>query len=150
MQLSKNFWLSEFTKSQTAARHGIDNTPNRRVIGRLKLLVENVLQPVRDEFGPVTINSGYRSPELNNKIGSSSKSQHIRGEAADIELAGISNYELAKWIEDNLEYDQLILEMYDPDDGPNSGWVHVSYVENRQESLTFYKSGNFANGLRKT
>jgi len=127
MQLTDNFYLSEFTKSQAALRHGIDNTPDASAIDNLKALCENVLQPIRDYFLlPVYISSGYRSPDLNAKIGGSSRSQHCVGQAADIEIFGISNQELSDWIADNCEYDQLILEFHDGID-PNSGWVHVSY-----------------------
>ncbi len=89
-------------------------------------LAETVLQPVREHFGkPVAISSGYRSPELCEAIGSSAKSQHAKGEAADFEIGGVDNKELASWISKNTEFDQLILEFYDGVD-PNSGWVHCS------------------------
>ena len=129
MQLSDNFYLSEFTKSQTALRNGINNTPNETAIVNLENLCKNILQPVRDYFLlPVYISSGYRSPDLNARIGGSRTSQHCVGQAADIEIFGISNQELSDWIADNCEYDQLILEFHDGVD-PNSGWVHVSYNE---------------------
>ena len=83
MRLSKNFTLQEFTKSQTATRLGIDNTPNEEHMIAAKLLFENIVQPVRDHFGPTVINSGYRGPELNEAVGGSTKSQHTRGEAVD-------------------------------------------------------------------
>ena len=137
MKLSKNFSLSEFEKSQTATRLGIDNSiPEDRILS-IQALVENVLQPVRDRFGPVIISSGYRSPELNKAIGGSSKSQHSKAEAADFEVPGVSNKELAEWIEKNCRFDQLILEFYTPGD-PNSGWVHcsMSLEHNRKETLT--------------
>lgn len=137
MRLSDNFTLSELTKSQTAERCGIDNTPDKEHIVNLQQLCDNVLQPVRDYFKkPVVISSGYRSPELSIKIGSSSRSQHCKGEAADIEIPGISNQELADFISDNLSYDQVILEFHTPEE-INSGWVHVSYVgsNNRKEYL---------------
>ena len=87
------------------------------------------LQPIRDEFGKaVVISSGYRSPELCEAIGSSSKSQHARGEAADFEIMGVDNMQLAMWINKNTDFDQLILEFYEPGD-PNSGWVHCSAVK---------------------
>ena len=128
MNLSKNFSLSELTKSQTAERKGIDNVPSEEHIQNLIHLAETVLQPIRNEFGrPVVISSGYRSPELCEAIGSSSKSQHARGEAADFEIPGVDNKELATWISKNTEFDQLILEFYDEGD-PNSGWVHCSAV----------------------
>lgn len=141
-RLSKNFTLEELTKSQTALIWGIDNTPSEEEIERLQLLVDNVLQPVRDHFGrPVTINSGFRCLELNRALKSKDTSQHRRGEAGDIEVPGISNIELARWIADNLEFDQLILEFYSEDD-PSAGWVHVSYVKsNRKSLLTITKNG---------
>ena len=128
MQLSNNFSLAELTKSQTATRKGIDNTPSDTHIQNLIHLAESVLQPVREHFGkPVMISSGYRSPALCEAIGSSTKSQHARGEAADFEIPGVDNKELATWISKNTEFDQLILEFYDEGD-PNSGWVHCSAV----------------------
>ena len=141
MQLSNNFTLSELTKSQTALRRGIDNTPTDEHIANLEALCQHILQPVRNYFAkPVTVNSGYRGPALNEAIGGASSSQHCKGQAADIEIPGISNYELANHISQHLEYDQLILEFYTPGD-PNSGWVHVSYnVDgNRKENLTAMK-----------
>jgi len=138
MKLSKNFTLAEFTKSQTAERKGIDNTPEGDHLEAAKALFENVVQPVRNCFGPTVINSGYRSPALNEAVGGSSKSQHCKGEAADIEVPGVANAELAEWIYNNLEFDQLILEFYTPGI-PDSGWVHVSYkagAENRRSVLT--------------
>ena len=129
MKLSNNFSLSELTKSQTATRKGIDNEPGTAEIENLIHLAESVLQPVREHFGkPVMISSGYRSPELCEAIGSSSKSQHAKGEAADFEIHGVDNKELATWISKNTEFDQLILEFYDEGD-PNSGWVHCSAVK---------------------
>jgi len=141
MKLSENFTLTEFTKSQTALRLGIDNTPEGEHLDAAVALFENIVQKVRDEFGPTTINSGYRGPTLNEAVGGSATSQHCKGEAVDIEVPGVANYDIAKWIEDNLEYDQLILEFYTPGI-PDSGWVHVSYKadgENRGQSLTAVK-----------
>ena len=127
MKLTANFSLLELTKSQTAERKGIDNTPSPEHQENLKLLCESVLQPVRDHFGKVvTISSGYRSPELCTAIGSKITSQHAKGQAADFEIFGVSNKELADYINENLEYDQLILEYWKESD-PNSGWVHCSY-----------------------
>lgn len=141
MKLSKNFSLAEFTRSQTATRRGIDNTPKGQHLEAAKTLFEKVVQPIRDHFGPTRLNSGYRSPDLNKAVGGSKTSQHCQGEAADLEVPGVSNYDVAKWIEDNLEYDQLILEFYTPGI-PNSGWVHVSYNHDgnqRKQSLTAMK-----------
>ena len=140
MRLSKNFTLAEFTKSQTATRRGIDNTPEGEHLDAAKELFEAVVQPVRDNFGVTTINSGYRGPTLNEAVGGSSNSQHCKGEAVDIECPGVPNYELASWIEENLDFDQLILEFYTPGI-PDSGWVHVSYKTegNRKSVLTAAK-----------
>tara|TARA_Y100000034_G_scaffold37170_1_gene45703 strand:- start:980 stop:1438 length:459 start_codon:yes stop_codon:yes gene_type:complete len=141
MKLSKNFSLSELTKSQTAERKGIDNTPSAEHQESLKSLCTNVLQPIRDHFGRVvTVSSGYRSPELCIAIGSKTTSQHARGEAADFEIFGVSNKELADYVHYNLNYDQLILEYWNESD-PNSGWVHCSFSEgkNRRQYLKAYK-----------
>jgi zinc D-Ala-D-Ala carboxypeptidase len=138
MKLSKNFTMAEFIKSQTAERKGIDNTPQGEHLEAAKALFENVVQKVRDHFGPTVINSGYRSPELNEAVGGSSRSQHCKGEAADIEVPGVPNAEIAEWIRDNLDFDQVILEFY-TSGIPDSGWVHVSYKSdgsNRKSSLT--------------
>ena len=141
MNLTKNFTLEEMTKSETALRHGMDNIPGENEIGNLKLLCEKVLQPVRDHFGKgVKVNSGFRHPDVNAKVGGSRTSDHTRGQASDIEIPGVPNAELAEWIRDNLEYRQLILEFYTPG-VPDSGWVHVSYVaeDNKKEVLTATK-----------
>jgi zinc D-Ala-D-Ala carboxypeptidase len=141
MRLSKNFTLQEFTKSQTALRQGIDNTPEGEHLEAAKALFENVVQPVREKFGPTVINSGYRGPALNEAVGGSAKSQHCKGEAVDIECPGVPNADIAQWIVDNLDFDQVILEFYTPGI-PDSGWVHVSYRadgENRKSILTAMK-----------
>ena len=140
VRLSDNFSLQEFTKSQTATRQGLDNTPNDEHLASATALFENVVQKVRDNFGVTVINSGYRGPALNTAVGGSSNSQHCKGEAVDIECPGTGNYDVAKWIESNLDFDQLILEFYTPGI-PDSGWVHVSYKTegNRKQSLTAMK-----------
>ena len=141
MKLTENFSLLELTKSQTAERKGIDNTPGPEHQENLKKLCENVLQPVRDYFSKVvTISSGYRSPELCTAIGSKITSQHAKGQAADFEIFGVSNKALADYIDSELHYDQLILEYWKESD-PNSGWVHCSYSEsnNRRQYLRAYK-----------
>ena len=127
MKLSRNFSLSELIKSDTAIRHGIDNNPNADQIEKLKLLCENILQPVRDHFGRVTVTSCFRSPQLCQKINSSINSQHTRAEAADFEVMGTSNAEVFDWIKANLDWDQMILEFYTPGE-PNSGWIHASWI----------------------
>ena len=139
MQLSPHFKLSEFTKSDTAIRKRIDNTPGPAHAANLKKVCEKILEPVRNHFQkPVRINSGYRGPALNAAVGGSSKSQHCNGQAVDFEIDGLANPELAKWVSENCEFDQIILEFYDPKEGPNSGWVHASYAEgaNRKQKLT--------------
>ena len=141
MQLSDNFSLLELTKSQTAVRKGIDNAPSPEHQENLKSLCASILQPIRDHFGRVvSVSSGYRSVELCVAIGSSTGSQHAKGEAADFEIFGISNKELADYINENLDYDQLILEYWKESD-PNSGWVHCSYSlnGNRKQYLKAYK-----------
>ncbi len=127
MNLSQNFTLQELIKSDTAIRKGIDNNPNSDQVEKLKALCENVLQPVRDHFGRVKVTSGYRSEELCEAIGSSKKSQHAKAEAVDFECIGVDNAEVADWVKQNLETDQLILEYYTPGQ-PNSGWIHASYI----------------------
>ena len=143
MQLSKNFSLKELTASQTADRHGISNNPSEDHMDNLKKLCDNVLQKVRDHYGKVvSVSSGYRSPELCLKIGSSAKSQHAKGQAADFEIFGVANAELAKYIIDNLDFDQLILEFHNPEE-PNSGWIHCSYKnaeDNRKQVLRAYRN----------
>jgi hypothetical protein len=147
MMLSEHFSLREMTKSQTAARFNIPNNPDGDALDDLKNFCEDVLEPVRANFGtPFTPSSGYRSPELNRRIGGSNNSQHCLGQAADIEVPGVANYELAVWIRDNLKFDQLILEHYNPA-SPSSGWVHVSYRHrnNRGNVMSFngrdYRAG---------
>ena len=142
MKLTQNFSLNELTKSQTAERKGIDNTPSTEHQENLKSLCEMILQPIRDHFGQVvSVSSGYRSPELCVAIGSSTQSQHAKGEASDFEIFGISNKELADYIDQNLDYDQLILEYWKGEDEPNAGWVHCSYTNgsNRKQYLRAYK-----------
>jgi zinc D-Ala-D-Ala carboxypeptidase len=141
MNLSNNFSLLELTKSQTATRKGIDNTPSTQHQENLKSLCTHVLQPIRDHFSRVvSVSSGYRSEELCLAIGSKTTSQHAKGQAADFEIYGLSNKELSDWINENLEYDQLILEYWKEED-PNSGWVHCSYKSegNRRQYLKAYK-----------
>jgi len=142
IRLSKNFALSEMVKSATAERLNVDNSPSDIHLVNLTHLAIHILQPVRDEFGVITINSGYRSPSLNAKVGGSKTSQHCNGQAADFESFSTPNPDLAKWIANNLEFDQLILEFYDGVN-PNSGWVHCSYnlMGNRKKILTALKTG---------
>lgn len=151
MKLTENFTLSEMVKSETALRHGLDNTPGEAEIANLKRLAENILQPVRNHFKRgVKVNSGYRAPNVNAAVGGSKTSDHCRGQAADIEIPGLANGDLAEWIEKNLKFTQLILEFYTPG-VPDSGWVHVSYdpanlkcqvlTALRENGKTVYKPG---------
>ena len=141
MNLSDNFTLNELIYSDTAIRKGIFNNPNDEQINNLKLLCENILEPVRNNFNsPVIINSGYRSPEVCLAVGSTIKSQHTKGQAADFEIVGIANKDLADWVVSNLDYDQCILEFWNENE-PNSGWVHCSYSisGNRKQYLKAQK-----------
>ena len=145
--------MNELTKSQTAIRMGIDNTSDTEQLVNLVVLVQQVLQPCREQFGSISINSGLRVLELNQAIGSSDKSQHINGEAADFEAYLISNRRLAEWIKEKLDFDQLILEYPGPD--PRDGWVHCSYKRdggNRKQVLTAVKEGSktvYKKGLKE-
>ena len=140
MKLTANITLDELTKSQTAERKGINNNPSPEQIENLKALAINVLQPIRSQFNkPLIISSGFRCAELCIEIGSSVNSQHTAHDeaaAADFEIPGVDNRELARWIRDNFEVDQGILEFY-IDGEPTSGWIHCSYSRNnnRQQWL---------------
>ena len=149
--VSKNFQLYELTKSETASRQVIPN--NFASADELRCAVylcRNVMQPVREKFGRYTPNSVYRSQTLERALKNKpadwvSTSQHTKGQACDIEVLSASNMKLAMWVRDNMEFDQLILENYSADEGPNSGWVHVSllppgYGENRKEILSYVKN----------
>lgn len=126
MKLSYNFTLAELTKSEVAIRRAINNTPPLAIIDNLQVLVDNILQPLRNALGPVVVTSGYRSPAVNVAVGGSPTSDHCLGMAADIEIVGLDNKVLAQYVRDNFKFTQLILEFY-TDGQPNSGWVHVSY-----------------------
>jgi zinc D-Ala-D-Ala carboxypeptidase len=143
MNLSPNFTLSEMTKSETALRHNMDNSPNQEQISNMQALAVNVLQKVRDHYKRgVKVNSGFRHPEVNARVGGSRTSDHCKGMAADIEIPGVANAELAEWIQQNLDYTQLILEFYTPG-VPDSGWVHVSYdpANLKKQVLTAMREG---------
>jgi hypothetical protein len=152
MNLTANFSLHEMTKSETALRKDMPNEPTEADIANLKLLAEKVLQPLRDHYGVgIKVNSGYRSPDVNAAVGGSRTSDHCKGQAADIEIAGIPNATLAQYIKDSLQYTQLILEFYTPG-VPDSGWVHVSYDSNnlKCQALTATKKDGktvYLNGL---
>jgi zinc D-Ala-D-Ala carboxypeptidase len=131
MKLSEHFSLSELTKSGTAARKGIDNTPGETEIKNLVLLCDTVLEPIREHFEiPFVPSSGFRCLELNRAIGSADTSQHVMGKAVDFEIPGIDNQHVAWWIQANCIFDQLILEFYKEDE-PSSGWVHCSFDINK-------------------
>ena len=153
MRLSKNFWLNEMIKSNTAIRYGIPNVPSTEEVVALTALTISCLQPIRDAHGVVSISSGFRSGQLSEKVNSSRRSQHCKGEAADFECHSIDNKELALWITKSLPtWDQLILEFYSNDD-PNSGWIHLSYKRdgsNRKEVKRAIRKGKktvYENGL---
>jgi len=146
MKLSKNLSLKEVVKSNTATRLDIDNTPSEQAINNLKGIAEHVFQPLRDRFGvPIGVSSGYRSPALNKAVNGSRTSQHMVGEALDIDAdiyGGLSNKDIFEFIKDNLVFDQMIWEFGD-DESP--AWVHVSYKsygENRGRILKAYKDEN--------
>ena len=135
MQLSTNFWLSEFTASETAEAQGIDNTPNYTEKLKLALLCQDILQPARDNFGQLNVTSGFRGKALNKAVGGADDSQHRLAEAGDVIPEYVSCKELTQWIRDNTDFDQVIWEKRS--DGVE--WVHVSYKplrENRGEVLT--------------
>jgi hypothetical protein len=143
MQLSRNLSLREVTKSNTAIKYGIDNSPSEVHLRSLKEIAVKVFQPIRDHFDkPIHVTSGYRSPELNSKIGGSRTSSHCSGEALDLDAdltKGLTNREIFDFIRKNLEFDQLIYEFgneFEPD------WVHVSYDRNgnRNQILVAYRT----------
>lgn len=130
MQLSDHFSLAEMTRSQTAIRKGLDNTPPPAAIASLRSLCTNVLEPLRAHYGrPVLVTSGYRAPAVNRACGGATSSQHCLGEAADLTVAGVSNIEVCRWMERNLNYDQLIYEFGE------AGWVHVSWRDGRLRNM---------------
>ena len=154
MQLTENFSLHELTKSETALRHNMDNTPGDTEIHNLRTLCEYILQPVRTAYGRgIKVNSGFRHPNVNAAVGGSKTGDHCRGQAADIEIPGIPNADLAKYIADNFQFTQIILEFYTPGI-PDSGWVHVSYdpanlkcqtlTAMKENGKTVYKPGLIA------
>jgi hypothetical protein len=142
MKLSKHLDLSEVIRSDSAKRNGISNMPTGEHIANFMLLAEKIFEPIREHFGvPIHISSGYRSKELNAKIGGSATSQHCKGQAVDIDMDGstngVSNADVFNYIKDNLPFDQLIWEFGNED---NPDWVHVSYVEKpRKQILKAFK-----------
>ena len=140
--ISKHISYKEGVYSITATRKGIDNTPNNDQLLKMVSVAEEVFEPLRAYVGgPIKINSFFRCPELNTAIGGSSKSQHCKGQAIDIDdtFGRMTNAEMYNFIKDNLEFDQIIWEFGDDD---NPDWVHVSYVspkDNRNRCLKAYR-----------
>lgn len=138
MKLTAHFALSEFTRSESAKREGLDNTPTAEHLENLKTLCEKVLEPIRLKYGSINISSGYRGKMLNHFIGGSVSSDHCVGRAADIDMddsgTGVTNKEIFEYIKDNLEIDQLINEF-------NYSWIHVGYRKgaNRKQILDAVK-----------
>lgn len=156
MQLSEHFTLYELTRSPTAKRLGIDNTPTPEVVDNLRSLTCTFLQPLRSRIGkPVQISSGFRCEKLNKAVGGAEDSDHKDGNAADFEVWGMSNLELARLIVSmELPYDSLILEHHSPEEGPNSGWIHASHraiIQRRRVFTAVRKGGEtkYLNGLPK-
>jgi zinc D-Ala-D-Ala carboxypeptidase len=141
-KLSKHVSYKEGVYSRTAERLGLKNDPSDAHLANMKLIAEKVFEPLREHVGgPIKINSFYRGPELNAAIGGSAKSQHCHGQAIDIDdtFGHATNAEMFYWIQQNLDFDQMIWE-FGTDENPN--WVHVSYVspeENRKRCLKAYK-----------
>ena len=142
MKISDHITYAEAIHSNTAKRKGIDNTPNEVQVLSMKLLADKIFEPLRKWVnGPIKVNSFFRSIALNESIGGAASSQHCKGQAIDIDdvYGGKSNAEMYKWIQENLNYDQMIWE-FGTDTQPN--WIHVSYVseeENRNKCLKAYK-----------
>ena len=140
--ISEHISYKEGVRSNTATRLGIDNTPNNEQLDCMEKIAEEVFEPLRAYVGgPIKINSFFRCPELNKAIGGSSKSQHCKGQAMDIDdtLGRMTNAEMYHWIKDYLDFDQMIWEFGDDD---NPDWVHISYVspeDNRNRCLKAYK-----------
>ena len=137
MRLSKNFVLSEITRSNTAKRLNISNEPTKEHLRNMQMLIRDLIQPMRDDVGPIRISSGYRSKELNRAIGGSSKSQHCKGEALDLQFwfeGKMNNKVIYEWVLDSgLEFDQMINEF-------DFSWIHISLKEkgNRKQVLEAY------------
>ena len=140
--ISKHITYAESIHSNTAKRKGIDNTPNIKQVETMKLTAEKIFEPLREFVGgPIKVNSFFRSPELNEKIGGSKTSQHCKGQAIDIDdvYKYKTNAEMYHWVKENLNFDQMIWE-FGTDMNPN--WVHISYVseeDNRNRCLKAYK-----------
>ena len=140
MNLTEHFTLAEFVRSETADRKHIDNTPTPEVVSNLRALCRNILEPARVSFGaPIYITSGYRCPALNAAVGGKPTSQHLRGEAADLQVQGVKNLrKLYKVIKDHGVFDQLLYET----NRTGAKWIHVSYTSysNRHQAIDNYKA----------
>lgn len=123
VRLTRNFTLREMTRSTTADRFGLDNSPNPAEIENLRKLCQQILQPARDALGPLTVTSGFRSEQLNRRVGGVPMSDHRLGYAADIIPVSVGTRRFADWIRDNVAFDQVILEGGTPQ---NPRWIHVS------------------------
>ena len=138
MRLSKNFVLSEITRSNTATRLGITNEPSKKHLENMQVLITELIQPMRNALGPIRISSGYRSPQLNRAIGGSSKSQHCKGQALDLQFwkdGKMCNQEIYQWVlKSGLQFDQMINEF-------DFAWIHISLKKekNRKQVLEAYK-----------
>jgi zinc D-Ala-D-Ala carboxypeptidase len=146
-RVSKHVSYHEAVKSRTAIKHGIDNTPNGLQFQRMKAVARDVFEPVRKHFGkPIFVSSFFRCPEVNEKAGGSSTSQHCKGEAMDLDadvLGGMTNAEIFYYIREHLIFDQMIWEHGDE---KNPDWVHVSYKEhggNKRQLLRAYRAKNW-------
>ena len=165
-KISANFIYYELTKSGIAERLNIENAFRSAKQERSAIyLCRNVLQPIRDEFGSYSPNSVFRCQDLERALKKKrlpwkSKSQHTKGEACDVEIPGLPNMELARWVTETLEFDQVILECYNVAKGVNSGWVHVSVKapgrqRNRRQVLSYVMDPNrgkyvYVNGLTES
>ena len=142
-KISKYISYNEATRSQTAVRHGLDNTPNEEQLQNMIAVATEVFDKVRENFGvPLYVSSFFRSYEVNRKARGSRTSQHMTGEAIDIDCdvyGGVRNIEVLNWIRENLDFDQLIAEY--PDKNGNPSWVHVSYSTKRKNRKQVFSIG---------
>ncbi|MGP1387857.1 MAG: D-Ala-D-Ala carboxypeptidase family metallohydrolase [Thainema sp.] len=140
IQLSRNFTLQDLIRSATADRLGIDNTPSPAVVANLRRLVQQILQPAWDVLGPLTITSGYRSPQLNAAVGGVPNSDHLSGYAADVVPVNGGTRRFAEWVVDNVPFDQVILEFGTLQ---SPAWIHVSAdPDNRRQIIRQDSSGS--------
>lgn len=145
MLISKYFTLEQLTISSVAKKKKLSNVPSEPSIENLSRLAKTILDPAHEHFGTgVIIRSGFRAPRVNESVGGALNSQHCVGEAVDFEVNGVPNVVLANWVIEKCMYDQCILEFYNPQEGPNSGWVHASVrgFGNRRQQFIAYKNGS--------